>query len=193
MKRFLATWFDAFSHARNALLNPKHVASPFPSSRFVARAVVRRLPPGALSVVEYGAGTGAITRPLLHALPEKGKLISFELSTEFKKNLGKIADPRLDVRYGAVLDLLPRLAADFPQGADAVVSGIPFSLISEPDKEAIFQATFKALRPGGRFIVYQSSRFLVPTFQKYFGSVEVHYELRNIFPYFVIDGVRAKS
>jgi phosphatidylethanolamine/phosphatidyl-N-methylethanolamine N-methyltransferase len=190
LKRLLTPLIDALSHIRNALLNPKHVASPFPSSRFVAGAVVRRLPPGTRSVLEYGAGTGAITRPLLESLPKDGKLISFELSTEFEKNLRKIADPRLDVRYGAVLDLLPHVASDFPEGADAIVSGIPFSLISEAHKEEIFKATFKALRPGGRFIVYQSSRLLVPTFKKYFKDVTVHYEIRNIFPYFVIDGLR---
>lgn len=186
----MAPWFHALSHVRNAFLNPKHVASPFPSSRFVARAVLKRLPPGTLSVVEYGAGTGAITRPLLERLPSDGKLISFELSTEFKKNLSQITDARLNVRYGAVLDLLPQATVDFPNGADAIISGIPFSLIAETDKEAIFKATLKALRPGGRFIVYQSSRLLVPTFKQYFKDVTVHYELRNIFPYFVIDGTR---
>jgi phospholipid N-methyltransferase len=126
----------------------------------------------------------------LEALPPDGKLIGFELSTQFKKNLGQIKDARLSVRYGAVLDLLPQVAVDFPHGADAIISGIPFSLIAESEREALFQATFKALRPGGRFIVYQSSRLLVPTFQRYFSDVTVGYEFRNIFPYFVIDGLR---
>src|SRR3989344_5651887 len=50
----------------------------------------------ARTVVEFGPGTGAITRALLDALPRQATLYSFEISPRFRDYLRqKLADPRL--------------------------------------------------------------------------------------------------
>src|SRR3989338_19199 len=52
----------------------------------------------ARTVVEFGPGTGAITRALLDALPRQATLYSFEISPRFRDYLRqKLADPRLVV------------------------------------------------------------------------------------------------
>lgn len=137
-------------------------------------------------IVEYGPGTGNITRALLRKLSFNGKLIAIELNPKFEKMLDQMGDPRLQVRLGGVLEVLPSIAHD--QKVDAVVSGIPFSFFPEEDRETIVIKTRQLLRPGGSFIVYQSTRLLVPLFEKHFDSISVKYEPRNIFPYFIISG-----
>lgn len=170
----------------NAVLHPKQLGSLFPSSPFVAQRIRRALPPRPTLMVEYGPGTGIITRALLRQLSFNGKLIAIELNPKFEKMLDEIGDPRLKVRLGGVLQILPSLPKN--EKADAVVSGIPFSFFPAADRAAIVEKTREILRPGGCFIVYQSSRLLVPLFRKHFDSVSVRYEPRNIFPYFIITG-----
>jgi phospholipid N-methyltransferase len=75
-----------------------------------------------------------------------------------------------------------------PQGADAIISGIPFSLIPADEREAIVSQTRQALRPGGCFIAYQNSRLLVPLIRRHFDSVTTVFEPRNLFPYFIMIG-----
>jgi phospholipid N-methyltransferase len=67
------------------------------------------------------------------------------------------------------------------------VSGIPFSFIPEAMGETIIRNTREGLNPGGVFVVYQYSRFILPKLKKHFSRVKVSYEPRNIFPYFIME------
>jgi phospholipid N-methyltransferase len=174
-------------HFLTAIRHPKHLGSLFPSSSFVIQRIQKKLPPHASFIVEYGPGTGNITRSLLRSLSFNGMLLAIEVNQKFKPLLESIQDPRLQLRFGGVLAVLPTLIKN-GEKADAVVSGIPFSFLPAEEREKIVQSTRQVLRPGGCFIVYQSSRLLVPLFEKYFDSVSVSYEIRNLFPYFIIVG-----
>jgi phospholipid N-methyltransferase len=177
---------------RAALRDFRHVASLFPSSRFSIRSVLTHIPPDAQAVVEYGPGTGNFTRGLLRHLGASSQLICVELNPEFVPGLRQIEDPRLQVVEGSVLAVLPSIRACLPKGVDAVISGIPFSLIPADEREKIIEETRNALRPGGCFIAYQNSRLLVPLFERYFDSVSTQFEARNVFPYFIMVGRVAK-
>jgi phospholipid N-methyltransferase len=166
----------------------RQVASLFPSSRYTIRSVLKHVSPNASVVVEYGPGTGNVTKGILKHLGSSGRVISVELNPRFLPGLAEIPDRRLEVVQGSVLAVLPSIRARIPQGADAVISGIPFSMIPSDEREKIVQETRKALKPGGCFIAYQNSRLLVPIFERYFDSVSTQFEARNIFPYFIIVG-----
>ena len=59
------------------------IASIAPSSRHLARAMLEGLPiDHARTVVELGAGTGAITRVLLEKLPSHATLLAFEINPD---------------------------------------------------------------------------------------------------------------
>ncbi|MBY0371674.1 methyltransferase domain-containing protein, partial [bacterium] len=143
------------------------------------------LPTGSKAVVEYGPGTGAITRYLLPKLGVGARLFAIEVNPDFQRLLESWGDPRLLVMRGRAAENLEPIRNAFPNGVDAVVSGIPFSLMPEESRDSLTSQTSSILRPGGRFILYQSSRLMVPIFKKYFVQVKVSFEPRNIFPYFI--------
>jgi len=94
-----------------ALANFQATSAVAPSSRYLIRAMLAPLPLArARTVVEFGPGTGAITRALLDALPRQATLYSFEISPRFRDYLRqKLADPRLvviDKEQGGKADAL---------------------------------------------------------------------------------------
>lgn len=173
-----------------ALRDFLHIGSIFPSSRFASRSIAKQLPPNCRVVVEYGAGNGRITKELLRQLPEEGRLYSIELNEDFIPQLKHIPDKRLSVIRGDVLEMAGRLHELAPGGVDAVVSGIPFSFLGVKQKREIVEKTSRALRSGGRFIVYQNSLKMKDILRYYFGPVHFFFEPRNVFPYFILVAIR---
>ncbi len=70
-------------------------------------------------------------------------------------------------------------------GADAVVSGIPYSLLPRPVTLGILRAAARTLRPGGLFVGYQYSPYLRPFLKSVFGNVGYRFVLLNVPPAFV--------
>ncbi len=172
---------------KNALTDFKNIASPLASSRFAARKVAAQLKPDHKFVVEYGPGDGAITKEVLKVLPADGILVAIEINKTFIDDLKKINDERLGVVAGDARELSGRLNALGLPRVDAVVSGIPFSFFKKDVRQEIVANTFAGLRPGGVFVVYQTTPALLPILKKIFGkNVKVKTELRNFVPYFIM-------
>ena len=70
-------------------------------------------------------------------------------------------------------------------GVDAVVSGIPYSLLPRPVMRGILQATRRALGDEGLFVGYQYSKMLRPHLLDAFGNVRYRPVLLNLPPAFV--------
>lgn len=171
----------------SALLHDPSVASVAPSSRHVAEKVVEAVSPGtARLVVELGSGEGVITRGLLRALPAEGRLMAVELNPAFSRALRRIRDPRLVALQGDARDLSRHMALLGLPRADAVVAGIPFSLLPAAQRRRLVDSIWNALRPDGRFAAYQLTPQLLPLLRERFGPVEVRFELRNLPPLFVL-------
>ena len=62
------------------LRNPRSMASVTPSGRQLARLMATAMPPGSRSVVELGAGTGAITDALLRHGIQPQALLAVEMN-----------------------------------------------------------------------------------------------------------------
>lgn len=167
------------------------VAAIATSSRFVIRNVLRRVPEGATTIIEYGPGEGVLTRPLLSRLPADGTLIAIESNHDFAESLRRINDPRLRVLEGKVEDILHDKALLGIETADFVASSIPFSFLSPDERAGIASETARILVPGGRFVVFhQYSPLMQPVLKQGFGKVTVDFEFRNVFPCFIIEGVK---
>lgn len=141
---------DLLLFARQLLHNPSQIAAISPSSRFLARAMAAGLGPLTGPVVEFGPGTGQLTKGILAAGVAPENLTLFEMSADFTRLLqGRFAGVTVH-RAGA------QLAAKFvaKASAGAVVSGLP--LLSMPDAvvQAILTAAFTVLRPDGVFIQF---------------------------------------
>ena len=108
-------------------------------------------------VVEYGPGTGVISRAILDRLPPESHLLLIERNPEFVETLqAEFQDPRVLIHHGLAQEAGRILAEHDLQAADYVLSGIPFSLIEPEDREVIIAQTHALLQPDGAFLAYQS-------------------------------------
>ncbi|MDP8922734.1 MAG: methyltransferase domain-containing protein [Chloroflexota bacterium] len=167
--------------------NPRELGSVTPSSRFLTRAVVGAIDFGrAKRVIELGPGTGVFTRALLERLTPDGELLALDTNQEFVELLRReIPDRRLVVVCDSAERLADIVAERGWDGADVVVSGIPYSLLPRRVTASILRAAARTLRPGGLFVGYQYSPYLRPFLKAVFGNVAYRFVLRNVPPAFV--------
>lgn len=143
--------------AREFLRNPQDVGSAFPASRYLVDAVLDPVDFSAVRlVVEYGPGSGRFTRALLDRMHGDAQLVAIDVSPRFARHLRKtIPDSRLHARTGSaqmVGSILAKLGFD---GADLIVTGIPFSTIKPSVGADIVRASAALLNPQGQMIAYQ--------------------------------------
>ncbi len=155
------------------------------SSKYIVQRILKNLDfeNEKIFIVEYGPGDGVITKEILDKIGKEGKVIAVESNNSFIEVLGKIKDPRLEVRHQDVKEFLEKnnsLKADF------VVSGIPFSFIKPKEREQIVKKTLNLLRENGKLIIYQNSLLMLPLLKKNFSSVSFYFEPRNFLPYFIM-------
>ena len=167
--------------------NPRELGSITPSSRFLTREVVDRIDfSRARYIAELGPGTGVFTQAILDRLAPDGRLLAVDTNAGFVAHLRReIRDPRLQVLVASAeqIDALAR-EAGWP-GVDAIVSGIPFSLLPRPVVRTILQSSRRALGDDGLFVGYQYSRMLRPHLLDVFGNVRYRSVLLNLPPAFV--------
>lgn len=135
---FLRTWLKA----------PLKTAAYGPSSPALAREVARMAQPGqAGSVVELGAGTGALTQALVEAGVAPSRLILFESDAAFADMLRhRFPGARIiDGDAYRAPDLLGSI------GASAIISGLP--LVQHPRRaEFVLACLGRLAAPGARFV-----------------------------------------
>lgn len=167
------------------LRSPRDVGSVIPTSaRVIARALDQVDWETTDLFVEYGPGMGTFTRPILERLRPDARLIAIDPCASFIGHLRTtIRDPRLTLVEGSAADVEAILAQQ-AQGrhADYILSGLPFSTLPEGVGPAIMAATARAIRPGGAFIVYQYSHFVLPMLRANFATVDLTKVWLNIPP-----------
>lgn len=145
---------------------PGVVAAVAPSSRFLAREMIRGVDVGACrTIVEYGPGSGVFTEEVERVLPagwhehdlahpgrHDGKLIAIELNRPIAEMFhARHPEVRLHCDSAAnVLDIIRQEGVE-PGEVDLVVSGLGWPSFSDHLRTSILDATFEALRPGGEF------------------------------------------
>ncbi|HKJ25835.1 MAG TPA: methyltransferase [Myxococcota bacterium] len=175
---------DRIEFLRGFLRKPKEVGSIIPSSRFLERRIIGSAEVGkARVVVELGPGTGGTTRALLRAMAPDARLLAIEINPRFVRHLRtQVADARLTVLEGSAADVGRVLAAEGLEGADVILSGIPFSTMPRPLGLEILGAVREALRPGGRFVAYQFRDRVEALGREVLGRPKIQTEIRNVPP-----------
>jgi phospholipid N-methyltransferase len=110
---------------------------------------------------------------------------------ERNKNFGsilkrKINDPRVVIVNDSAENVLETLRKCQESQADYIISGIPFILIDDDLKNRILYNTHRALKKGGKFLVYQTcfqtDNHLKVHLERFFPMVTSKYEILNIPP-----------
>ncbi|WP_234025096.1 MULTISPECIES: methyltransferase domain-containing protein [unclassified Streptomyces] len=142
-----------------------------PSGRALAHtltAPVRSRAPRPLTVLEAGAGTGAVTRALIPQLPPGSSLDVIDANPRFAARLrhlvataphpaagtGTHPRVRIDVHHTRVEHL------DTDRRYDVIVSGLPLTNFTPREVETIMSRFLELLRPGGTltYFAYRGTR-----------------------------------
>jgi phospholipid N-methyltransferase len=170
--------------ARTFLRHPMMLGSAIPSSRFLTENLMRQMDwKQARVVVEYGPGVGTLTAEMLRRMLPDAMLVAIEMNGDFVHYLkNSFSDSRLHVVHGSAADVaqvLERLGLD---GADYIISGIPYSTMPPEIRDKILRESCRLLRSGGAFLVYQFTGAVLPHLRETFGYVRQGFELRNLLP-----------
>lgn len=191
---------------RHAVADLRNTASVVPSSRWLARAMVEPLRARQPKVVvEFGPGTGVMTKELLRLMPKDGVLLAFEINEEFIGYLREtIPDERLQVVGAGAERAAAELRRRRIETVDGVVSSLSVGLLGDGTADTVFGRMLPFLRNdspvtqfeyvmrlrkrGGRWERFDASLFL----RRYFGSVQCARVWLNMPPAFVITCRNAK-
>ncbi len=182
--------------ARNAVTDPKATAAVVPSSRHLADAMVAPLRERSPRlVVEFGPGTGVMTRELLRLMPPDGILLAFEVSQRFVTYLrDTVEDPRLRVVPAGAETAPAELRRHGYKDVDAVVSSLGIALMDQQGADTIFRPLLPWLAGDAVMTQFQYvSRVRVSgsrverfdagaLMARYFHAVESKLVLRNLPP-----------
>lgn len=169
---------------REFLRAPSMIGSIVPTSRLTVRATLDQVRWDACRLfVEYGPGMGTFTHEILARLSPAARLIAIDTNDRFIDHLAAtIDDPRFHAVHGSAAQVGQITAAHGHDHADFVLSGLPFSTLAPGVAGAIMTATHGALRPGGAFLIYQYSRFVLPLLRNRFQRIDERLVWRNVPP-----------
>ncbi len=172
---------------RSFLRDWRTIGSVTPSSRFLVGAMLDQIDFGrARRIVEYGPGTGVFTREIMRRLAPEAQLLTIDTEAHFIDDLRAQfpGDLRLIAVRGSAAQIERHIAALGWDGAEVIISGIPYTAMPVPLREQILGASARALAPGGLFTPYQYSPYIRPLLGRLFGRVETQWVFRNVPPAF---------
>lgn len=146
--------------------------------------------------VDLGAGMGNITRAMLTRLCPQATLLAIDINERFVTYIREtLRDSRLEVVHGSATDLKEIIAQRGFVEADAILSAIPFTSLSQGLRESILQSVQSTLAAdAGRFVAIQYTPFVLPRLlTKYFGGYQVRRCWLNLPPALIYTCTRASS
>ncbi|MCC7009173.1 MAG: methyltransferase domain-containing protein [Acidobacteria bacterium] len=137
------------------LRSPRTVGAVTPSSRAVGEAMVANLDfSKPLRIVELGAGTGALTAPIVERLGPHNQFLAIDIDPAFCKNIQK-RWPGIEC-ICASAERLDTIVVDRGMApVDHIVSGLPFVSLPIAVTRQILRSIAAVLRPGGTFTTFQ--------------------------------------
>jgi phosphatidylethanolamine/phosphatidyl-N-methylethanolamine N-methyltransferase len=142
---------------RQWLRSPKSMGAVAPSSKILARAVTEAVvwQPGQ-TVVDLGAGTGAITQGLLEAGLPPEAIVSIELDVPLFEYLRQNY-PQCTVLNADATKLVEVLREAGVEQVSTVISGLPMITMPLRIQRAVIEQSFKVVGPQGCLLQYSYS------------------------------------
>ncbi|MEC7751951.1 MAG: methyltransferase domain-containing protein [Myxococcota bacterium] len=160
---------------REFLRDPTQTGAVMPSGQQLCRLLAQTAGvPEAKVVLEFGTGTGVVTREIARQLPGDGRFIGIEINPEMAKATQALCSD---------VEVVNRNAADAPEilrergfrSCDCIVSGLPWASFPEALQDELLQGAVTALRPGGRFVTFAYLHALPTPAAKRFREKLGHY------------------
>ena len=169
---------------RGFVQHPKMVGSIIPSSRFTIEKMLEPVDWERCDLfVEYGPGVGTFCLPVLERMRGDAALIAIDTNKLYVDYLTRtIADSRFAAVHASAADVEEIVRASGRDGADYVLSGLPFSTLPDGVGPAIVESTHRVLRPGGAFLAYQFTDAIGDLMVPHFARVEQGFEWLNVLP-----------
>jgi phospholipid N-methyltransferase len=177
-------------------IKDKNVASVTPTSSFGVRRVCGKIDFGRnKTIVEYGPATGVFTRFLLRRMRPDASLILIEINKSFVDILRRqLTDPRVTIAHDSASNVDEVVKSCGFSSVDTVISGIPFSFLSEDERSEVLRKTHQVLAPGGKFLAYQTfyqmDDHLKVHLLRHFRIVEDNFEILNLPPMRIYEAVK---
>jgi phospholipid N-methyltransferase len=170
----------ALLFARQFLANPRRMGAVAPASTALVRCLLDGVDWAHVTdAVEYGPGTGVVTRAMLARMRPDARLVAFEINPDFAAYLRtSIADPRL-----TVLAVSAAEAAQHVQNpCDVAISSLPLGVMPQPVRAAVLATTAQLLGPGAALTGYQYSPARLAEVRRVFPDLSLRIEPRNLPP-----------
>lgn len=139
---------DTLLFFRQLITRPLQISAIAPSSRYLAKAMAAGLQPTD-RVVEFGPGTGVLTRAILAAGVRPAALTLFEFNPDFVTHLRRSFPGATVLNAGA-----QTAPTHVKPGVNAVISGLPLLSMPLEIRESIVKAAFDILSPNGTYVQF---------------------------------------
>ena len=119
-------------------------------------------------IVEYGTGTGVVTRTILEKMHPNSELHSFEINQDFLETISKIKDSRLHF-HNRSADEVDQVISS-PESVDLIISTVPITILPEELVDSLTAKGKYLLKNGGHFSQLVFSPIFKKHFKRYFGN-----------------------
>ncbi|HUS91978.1 MAG TPA: methyltransferase domain-containing protein [Phycisphaerae bacterium] len=136
------------------LRHPRQIGAIAASSSALSRRVVSDIDLGSASLIlEYGPGTGALTKRILERKSPSALFCAIEsnerLAERFRRRFPEVTLFRETVEnVVGIIDDLPKTKVD------CIVSGLPWASFDDDLQDRLLDATHSVLREGGTFVTF---------------------------------------
>jgi phosphatidylethanolamine/phosphatidyl-N-methylethanolamine N-methyltransferase len=139
---------------RQFLKRPNTVGAIAPSGRRLAQAMVNEIDwDQAGTIVEYGPGTGAVTKYILERVTDQHDFFAVEINEEMVATLaGQF--PQLKVYHESATRIVTICEQHGTESVDAVISGLPWTVFSESLQTELLASMKEVMRPGAVFVTF---------------------------------------
>ena len=139
---------------RNCITMWHTVGAVAPSSRFLGECLAKAGRVAEASViVEFGPGTGVLTRSIVPRLQPDATFFMMEINKEFVDVLEQ-RFPNVPVFHDSATNTRKHLEDFGLDGCDCIISGLPWTIFDDDLQDALLDTVQDVLRPGGRFITF---------------------------------------
>lgn len=167
--------------------NAKKIGAVMPSSPFLARKMLKRVDfARAKVIVEFGAGTGSITKQIMRHKRRDTHFLMFEPNKHFAATLRRhFTGNRVYVIEDYAERLPEYLEKHGLSEVDYIISGLPLAAWSKPKRTKIMSIALSSLEDGGSYIQFQYSLASYQRLKELFSRVRVSLALMNLPPAFI--------